>query len=134
MFELAGYHIVLAAFGLAVILAYWLPRFVSGREPAASALLIGLGFLVFGWVPGMPQAIDPIALPKPWEVVSELCVVIGLFGVGLRAYGDIFAGGHRHGARDQARDSGDQNIVFGNPGSRDAGNQTGRRDNAVVGA
>lgn len=84
MFELAGYHIVLAAFGLAVILAYWLPRFVSGREPAASALLIGLGFLVFGWVPGMPQAIDPIALPKPWEVVSELCVVIGLFGVGLR--------------------------------------------------
>uniref|UniRef100_UPI00301C3111 hypothetical protein n=1 Tax=Vibrio cholerae TaxID=666 RepID=UPI00301C3111 len=55
-----------------------------GREPAASALLIGLGFLVFGWVPGMPQAIDPIALPKPWEVVSELCVVIGLFGVGLR--------------------------------------------------
>lgn len=84
MFELAGYHIVLAAFGLAVILAYWLPRFVSGREPAASALLIGLGFLAFGWVPGMPQAIDPIALPKPWEVVSELCVVIGLFGVGLR--------------------------------------------------
>lgn len=84
MFELAGYHIVLAAFGLAVILAYWLPRFVSGREPAASALLIGLGFLAFGWVPGMPQAIDPIALPNPWEVVSELCVVIGLFGVGLR--------------------------------------------------
>lgn len=84
MFEFSSYHVLLAAFGGVVILAYWLPRVVSGREPAASALLIGLGFCAFGWIPGMPSAIDPIALPQPWEVVSELCVVIGLFGVGLR--------------------------------------------------
>ncbi|GAA4720694.1 cation:proton antiporter [Sphingomonas lutea] len=84
MFELSPYHLLLAAFGLAIILAYWLPRFFSGREPAASALLIGLGLLTFGWIPGMPSAIDPIALPKPWEVLSEICVVVGLFGVGLR--------------------------------------------------
>jgi len=84
MFDFSGYHILLAAFGAAVILANWLPRFLSEREPAASALLIGFGFITFGWVPGMPEAIDPIALPKPWELMSELCVVIGLFGVGLR--------------------------------------------------
>lgn len=84
MFEFTGYHLMLAAFGLAVILAHWLPRFFSSREPAASALLIGLGFLVFGWIPEMGDAISPISLPKPWEVVSEMCVVIGLFGVGLR--------------------------------------------------
>ena len=84
MFELSPYHLLLAAFGAAVILAYWLPRFVSGREPAASALLIGFGFLTFGWIPGMPEVIDPMARPKPWEIISELCVVAGLFGVGLR--------------------------------------------------
>jgi NhaP-type Na+/H+ or K+/H+ antiporter len=84
MFELSSYHFLLAALGLAIILAYWLPRFISGREPAASALLIGLGWLLFGWIDGMPEAISPIATPKPWEVVSEMCVITGLFGVGLR--------------------------------------------------
>lgn len=84
MFEFSSYHVLLSALGLAIILAYWLPRFVSGREPAASALLIGLGWLIFGWIPGMPEALSPIDAPKPWEIVSELCVVVGLFGVGLR--------------------------------------------------
>ena len=84
MYDISPYHLVLAALGLVIILAYWLPRLVSRNEPAASALLIGLGFLVFGLIPGMPDAVDPIAMPKPWEVISELCVVAGLFGVGLR--------------------------------------------------
>ena len=84
MYELSSYHILLTALGTAIILAYWLPRFISGREPAASALLIGLGLLIFGWLPGMPAAISPITGPKAWEVVSELCVIVGLFGVGLR--------------------------------------------------
>ncbi len=84
MFEFSSYHLLLATLGLAIILAYWLPRFFSGREPAASALLIGLGWLLFGWIDGMPEAISPLTLPKPWEVVSELCVIAGLFGVGLR--------------------------------------------------
>ncbi len=84
MYEFSAYHLLLAAFGSVIILAYWMPRFVSGREPAASALLIGLGVVAFGWIPGMPDAIDPISLPKPWEMISEICVVAGLFGVGLR--------------------------------------------------
>ncbi len=84
MYDFSVYHVLLAALGLAIVLAYWLPRFISGREPAASALLIGLGFVIFGWLPGMPEAISPITSPRPWEVVSELCVIIGLFGVGLR--------------------------------------------------
>ncbi|MET0272221.1 MAG: cation:proton antiporter [Phenylobacterium sp.] len=69
---------------MAIILAHWLPRFISGREPAASALLIGLGFALFGWMPGLSEAISPLNLPKPWEIASELCVIVGLFGVGLR--------------------------------------------------
>ncbi len=84
MFELSPYHFFLAAFGTLIILAYWIPRLVSRNEPPASALLILLGFLAFGLIPEMPTAIDPIARPKLWEVVSELCVIAGLFGVGLR--------------------------------------------------
>ena len=84
MFEFSSYHLLLVGLGLAVLLAYWLPRLFSAREPAAAGLLIGLGFLVFGWAPGTPAALNPLAIPMPWEIVSELCVIVGLFGVGLR--------------------------------------------------
>lgn len=84
MFELSSYHIVLAVVGCSILFAHWLPRWVSGREPASSALLIGAGYLVFAFVPGTPSPLDPVASPKIWEMVSELCVIIGLFGVGIR--------------------------------------------------
>jgi NhaP-type Na+/H+ or K+/H+ antiporter len=32
----------------------------------------------------MPAALSPIDQPKPWEILSELTVIVGLFGVGLR--------------------------------------------------
>jgi len=84
VFELSGYHLLLTALGLAVLLAYWFPRLFSAREPAAAGLLIGLGLLMFGWVPGAAASINPITVPAPWERLSELCVIAGLFGVGLR--------------------------------------------------
>lgn len=90
MFGFESYHILLAALGLSIILSFWLPRFLSGREPATSSLLILLGLSAFAVVPGMPEAPDPVAYPRLWEVVSELCVVVGLFGTGLRI--DRFAG------------------------------------------
>ncbi|MFG6559762.1 cation:proton antiporter [Sulfitobacter sp. 1A15299] len=83
-FALNGYHFALGAVGAVVILAHWLPRFFSRREPAASGLLILLGMAVFALVPGMPRFPDPRAMPFPWEVVSELCVIVALFATGLR--------------------------------------------------
>ncbi|MBO9429531.1 cation:proton antiporter [Sulfitobacter sp. R18_1] len=83
-FALNGYHFALGAVGAVVILAHWLPRFFSRREPAASGLLILLGMGVFALVPGMPRFPDPRAMPFPWEVVSELCVIVALFATGLR--------------------------------------------------
>ncbi|MFG6625744.1 cation:proton antiporter [Sulfitobacter sp. 1A12056] len=83
-FALNGYHFALGAVGAVVILAHWLPRFFSRREPAASGLLILLGMAVFALVPGMPTFPDPRAMPFPWEVVSELCVIVALFATGLR--------------------------------------------------
>lgn len=84
MYEFSSYHLLLVGLGLAVLLAYWLPRLFSAREPAAAGLLIGLGLIVFGWAPGTPAALNPLTIPLPWEIVSELCVIVGLFGVGLR--------------------------------------------------
>lgn len=84
MYEFEAYHVLLAALGASIILSFWLPRFVSGREPATSALLILTGLFTFALVPGMPAALDPVATPRPWELVSELCVIVGLFGTGLR--------------------------------------------------
>jgi sodium/hydrogen antiporter len=84
MFGFDDYHILLAALGAGIIAAYWLPRLVSGREPAASALLILAGAAAFSLVPGMPVALSPLTQPKPWEYAAELCVIIGLFGTGLR--------------------------------------------------
>ncbi len=83
-FGLAPYHVAMAAVGASIIAAFWLPRFISGREPAASALLILAGTFVFSFVPGMPEAIDPRALPKVWEYTSEIAVIVALFGTGLR--------------------------------------------------
>lgn len=84
MFGFEAYHILLVAIGAAIVLSYWLPRFLSGREPAASATLVLTGFLAFHLLPGMPPAPDPVAAPRIWEHAAELCVIIGLFGTGLR--------------------------------------------------
>ena len=84
MFVFSTYHFALVGIGCAGVLSYWLPRFLSGREPAASALLIILGFLAFGWIPNLSATISPLVWPVAWESVSGMCVVAGLFGVGLR--------------------------------------------------
>jgi NhaP-type Na+/H+ or K+/H+ antiporter len=84
MFEFDPNHILLAALGLATILAYWLPRFLSGREPASSALLIAGGALCATILTDLPPIPSPVEFPRPWELAAEFCVIVGLFGAGLR--------------------------------------------------
>ena len=84
MFGFDNYHIGLAGIGLAILVAFWLPRFVSGREPAASALLILAGFVAFLPFAEVRAALDPVGQPRGWEIMAELCVIVGLFGTGLR--------------------------------------------------
>lgn len=83
-FGLDPYHILLAGCGLAIIVAYWLPRFLHGREPAASGLLILGGLAAFGLLPGVPNALNPIDNPRVWERASEFAVIVALFGTGIR--------------------------------------------------
>lgn len=83
-FGLNPYHFVLLGTGLAIILAYWLPRFFSPREPAAPGLLMVFGAIAFSFLPDIQAQLDPREFPTPWELVSEMVVIIALFGAGLR--------------------------------------------------
>ena len=83
-FELAPYHLTLAIGGLVVILAQWLPRLVSRREPAAAALMILFGAGAALLFPGAAPMPDPRQTPLPWELMSEMAVIVALFGAGMR--------------------------------------------------
>lgn len=84
LFEFAPAHVLMAATGLTILLAYWLPRFIVRRTVTASALLMLLGLLAYGLIPGMPRALDPTTAPEIWESVSEIVVIVVLFATGLR--------------------------------------------------
>ena len=83
-FGFEPYHVLLAGCGLAIIAGYWLPKFFHGKEPAASGLLILGGLVVFGLIPGVPAALNPLDRPRVWELASEFAVIVALFGTGLR--------------------------------------------------
>ena len=83
-FTFNPYHIALAAIGIIVILSSWLPRLISTREPAAAPLMILFGAAATLMVPGLPVVPDPRISPLPWELVSELAVIVALFGAGMR--------------------------------------------------
>jgi len=83
-FDLSSYHIALAVLGAIVILAQWLPRLVSDREPASAPLMILFGAGAALLVPSLPTLPDPREAPRIWELVSELTVIIALFGAGMR--------------------------------------------------
>ncbi|PZX17018.1 sodium/proton antiporter (CPA1 family) [Palleronia aestuarii] len=83
-FEFAPYHLLLVLIGAVVLMAYWLPRFVSNREPAAPPLLILFGMLCHWAVPDIALLPDPRSQPLVWERASEITVIVALFATGLR--------------------------------------------------
>ncbi|MEM5473567.1 cation:proton antiporter [Hoeflea sp. AS60] len=83
-FGLNSYHVALAVVGVIVIAARWLPRLVSKREPASAPLMILFGAGAALLIPGLPPLPDPRDTPLPWELVSELTVIVALFGAGMR--------------------------------------------------
>ncbi|TYB86780.1 sodium:proton antiporter [Oceaniovalibus sp. ACAM 378] len=83
-FSLNPYHVALVVVGVIVILSRWLPRLVSKREPAAAPLMILFGAAAALLVPGFLIPPDPRQIPLPWELVSELTVIVALFSAGMR--------------------------------------------------
>lgn len=83
-FEFSGYHLSLAIVGIIVILARWLPRLVSSREPAAAPLMILFGAFAVLAIPDLPTPPDPRHAPLVWEVMAEITVIVALFAAGMR--------------------------------------------------
>lgn len=83
-FSFNPYHIALVVIGVIVILSRWLPRLVSRHEPVFAPLMIIFGAGASLLVPGMPSLPDPREMPLPWEIMSELAVIVALFGTGMR--------------------------------------------------
>jgi NhaP-type Na+/H+ or K+/H+ antiporter len=79
-----NYHEFLLFAGLAIVCAFWLPRFVSGREPASSSLLILAGGAAALVIAEPPPLFDPVADPEWWEILSEMAVIVALFATGMR--------------------------------------------------
>ena len=76
--------LLFAALGAVILAAHWLPRFFSGREPAAAPLLLAAGAVLGLTLPGAVTGVDPVAHPALWQRVTELAVLVSLFGVGIR--------------------------------------------------
>lgn len=83
-FGLSPTHVLMAALGAAVFVAYLLPRLDFMRAASSSAILMILGLVAFAFIPGMPAALDPTVSPRLWEVISEITVIVVLFATGLR--------------------------------------------------
>jgi sodium/hydrogen antiporter len=83
-FGLSPTHVLMAALGAAVFVAYLLPRLAFMRAASSSAILMILGLATFAFIPGMPAPLDPTVSPRIWEVISEITVIVVLFATGLR--------------------------------------------------
>ena len=83
-FAFDSYHLVLALIGAVIIFASWLPRLFSKDEPAAAPLMLILGAGFGLLLPEFRFLPDPREHPRPWELISELAVIVALFGSGMR--------------------------------------------------
>lgn len=83
-FGFDSYHILLAALGASLLVAYWLPHLLVRRPPAATALLMLCGMVGSLLFPDIVAGIEPTQNPEIWELSAELVVIVVLFTTGLR--------------------------------------------------
>jgi sodium/hydrogen antiporter len=78
------YIVVLAAFGVLILLTAWLPMVLKEAPLSLPMLCVGLGAALFA-LPGVPGgAPHPAAHLKIVERLTELVVIISLMGAGLK--------------------------------------------------
>jgi len=81
---MSAYTVVLAGFGVVVLLTAWLPMVLKELPLSLPIFCVGLGALIFAFpdLPGvMPHPGEQLALV---ERLSELVVIISLMGAGLK--------------------------------------------------
>src|SRR5919112_5442850 len=78
------YIVVLAAFGVLILLTAWLPMVLKEAPLSLPMLCVGIGAALFA-LPGVPGgAPHPAAHLKVVERLTELVVIISLMGAGLK--------------------------------------------------
>src|SRR3712207_8911501 len=81
---MSAYVVVLAVFGLVVLLTAWLPMVLKDLPLSLPIFCIGLGALIFAFpdLPGViPHPNEELAII---ERLSEFVVIISLMGAGLK--------------------------------------------------
>ncbi len=81
---MSAYIVVLAVFGLVVLLTAWLPMVLKELPLSLPIFCVGLGALIFAFpdLPGvMPHPMEELAIV---ERASEFVVIISLMGAGLK--------------------------------------------------
>jgi len=64
---------------------------------------------------------------------SDLAINVGMLGVRLGVHRNVLSGSHRHRARDQTGDAGNQYVTAYPMRGRDPQHKTGRGKDAVIG-
>lgn len=77
------YELALTAFGLAALLAAWLPAYTERRAMSLPVVLVALGFVLFALPIGLGD-VDPRAHIDLTERLTELVVIVSLMGAGLK--------------------------------------------------
>jgi sodium/hydrogen antiporter len=83
-FGVAPIHLLMASGGIAILVAYLVPRALFGAAASSSFILLLFGLATFAFVPGMPEVPNPTVAPQLWEWTSEIAVIVVLFSTGLR--------------------------------------------------
>jgi NhaP-type Na+/H+ or K+/H+ antiporter len=78
------YVVVLAGFGVVVLLTAWLPMVMKALPLSLPIFCVALGAAVFA-IPGLPgQAPHPMSYPALTQRLTELVVLVALMGTGLK--------------------------------------------------
>lgn len=80
---MAAYEIGLLIIAIALFGTVLLPRLLEHRPLSFPIIYVGLGFVIFAFVPGAP-VIEPIGNSYVTERLTELVVIISLMGAGLK--------------------------------------------------
>jgi NhaP-type Na+/H+ or K+/H+ antiporter len=78
------YILVLAGFGVVVLLTAWLPMVLKELPLSLPIFCVALGFVVFRFVPEAGPAPLPLEHPELVERLTEFVVIIALMGAGLK--------------------------------------------------
>jgi len=77
------YIVFLTCLGLIILAVSWLPLLLKDLPLSLPILCVLFGLVLFS-LPGVGNAVDPLAQPFITERVSELVVIIALLGAGLK--------------------------------------------------